>query len=222
MTRPLHLVAVTIVFAAGLLHRVETAEIDWIAVGIGTFSLLLIASRIHVANEYADFETDALTIHTPFSGGSRVLPESDIPRSKVFHFAGLSSLFGFFIAGLGVRLGYLSDLSLAILLVGGILGWMYSLPPLSLAWNGLGELDNAIAGAMLLPSYGIFVSSQAIVASDVLAFKPFSLHSFLFLLATSSSDREADSASGKWTQASRIAPRKLRLLHKVIDFVLYP
>ena len=46
----------------------------------GLVVLLLVSSSVHFGNEYADYETDALTQRTLFSGGSGALPGSTVPR----------------------------------------------------------------------------------------------------------------------------------------------
>jgi 1,4-dihydroxy-2-naphthoate octaprenyltransferase len=47
----------------------------------GALALLSAAMAVHYANEYADAETDALTVRTPSSGGSGALERTDLPRS---------------------------------------------------------------------------------------------------------------------------------------------
>ncbi len=43
------------------------------------------------------------------------------------------------------------------LALGTFLGWMYSLPPLALAWKGWRELDNAVMAGIALPLFGFAV-----------------------------------------------------------------
>jgi len=98
-------------------------------------------------------------------------------------------LFGFF-------LGLLTPVPLVVLFAGAFLGWMYSLPPLALAWRGWGELDNALLGGVALPLYAYLVQSGELDRWVILIFIPFSMLVFINLLATTWTDRDADRSVG--------------------------
>jgi 1,4-dihydroxy-2-naphthoate octaprenyltransferase len=111
----------------------------------GLAALLLVAASIHYANEYADHETDALTDRTPFSGGGGALVELPVPRRLARDAAAVT-----LVAGVGLAVACLlhgqTVLGIGVLLLGAVRGWQYSFPPLRLAWNGVGEVDNALLG----------------------------------------------------------------------------
>ena len=96
---------------------------------VGLVVLLLVSSSVHYANEYADYETDALTPRTWFSGGSGALPGSTMPRRVALRagWAGLAA--GSTLALFGWATGALNPTALYPLALGTFLGWMYSLPP---------------------------------------------------------------------------------------------
>ena len=174
--------------------------------------LVLVAASVHYANEFADYETDALTDRTPFSGGSGALHRTGFSR-RVPLYAGAVSL------GIGTGLtawlwytGVLSSGVVALLGAIAVLGWQYSVAPLKLAWRGLGELDNAVLGGILLPVYGGTVGGgqPGLVA---LACVPFFFLVLLNLFATQWPDREADAAVGKRTLAVRWPARRLRRVY---------
>jgi len=101
-----------------------------------------------------------------------------------------------------------------------LLGWAYSLPPVALSRRGLGELDNAILGGLLLPHYGAAVLAPPSLAV-CLAVVPFTLLVFANLLATQWPDRDADAATGKYTLPTRWSPRRLRRAHLFTVFAAF-
>ena len=217
MARPSQLLLIAAVFALGVVVAVGTGHpFSRRAVLAGLAALLPTAASVHYANEYADRETDRLTTEsgtrTPFSGGSGALSRTGcsprLARDATLATGGLGALVaaGLFAAGL------LPVLAAATLLAIALLGWSYSLPPAALSRRGLGELDNALLGGLLLPYYGAATLGRPSPAV-ALAFVPFALLVFANLLATQWPDRWADAFAGKYTLPARWPPRRLRRLH---------
>jgi len=92
-------------------------------------------------------------------------------------------------------------------------GWMYSLPPLMLAWRGWGELDNALLGGLSLHLYGYAMVTGTLTVDILLIATPFTMLVFLNLLATTWPDRGADALVGKYTLATLWLPPRLRRLY---------
>lgn len=178
----------------------------------GLVPLLPVAASIHYANEYADYETDMRTDRTPFSGGSGALPKSGVPRRFVLHAAIATLALGMALGSGLWSVGWLSSSAGWLLVVGAVFGWQYSLPPLALAWRGLGELDNAALGGLVLPAYGAAVVGGPI-GLVALAAVPFALVVLCNLFATQWPDREADAAVGKDTLAVRWPATRLRIAY---------
>lgn len=214
MARPLIMLSVILVYGAGgLIARAAEYPLNIQAFAWGLAALLFVALSIHYVNEYADYQTDALTRRTPFSGGSGVLPSGDVPRILALKAGWLTLILGVIIALMGVFTGILTTNTLIVLLIGAFGGWMYSLPPLKLAWHGWGEVDNALLGGMLLPLYGYTVQTGHVDGWVMVACLPFTLLVFVNLLATTWADREADAQAGKYTLATRFSVRSLRLIY---------
>jgi 1,4-dihydroxy-2-naphthoate octaprenyltransferase len=208
------MVSVILVFIVGnLIARANGYVLRDEAFAWGVITLALVTLSIHYANEYADYETDALTQRTPFSGGSGVLPSGFVPRSWAIRAAGITLVVGGTVAILGYMRGVFNEAALLILVAGALGGWMYSLPPLALAWRGWGEFDNAVLGGILLPLYGYCVQSGRIDWEVVVGCAPFALLVFVNLLATTWADRHADARAGKYTLATRLSVRQLRWLY---------
>jgi 1,4-dihydroxy-2-naphthoate octaprenyltransferase len=181
----------------------------------GVVPLLFVAASVHYANEYADYETDALTERTPFSGGSGALVETGVDR-QVALWAGAGTLAAGGLAAAGLSLGgLLSPTATALLALIAGFGWQYSVEPLALSRRGLGELDNAALGGVVLPAYGAATVGGP-VGAVALASVPFALVVLLNLFATQWPDREADAAAGKRTLAVRWSAARLRLAYLAV------
>lgn len=217
MSRPLVLVSnilswlfgVSIAFGSGW-------SIELLSFGLGFSAMVLVSVSVHYVNEYADYQTDKLTSRTIYSGGSGVLPSGIVPRRLVLQAAVVALVFGVGIQLLASYFGIHSWLALAVIGIGALWGWMYSLLRLKLVWRGLGELDNSLLGANLLLVYGYIVLSKRFDVWVILTCLPFTLLAFNNLLAVTWVDREADSKVGKRTLATRWPVGRLRILYGLV------
>jgi 1,4-dihydroxy-2-naphthoate octaprenyltransferase len=178
----------------------------------GLGALLPIAVSVHYANEYADYETDALTTRTPFSGGSGALQRTGVDRAVVLRAAVAAVTIGVALAVAFTAAGVLAPSALGALVVIAVFGWQYSVGPLRLAWRGWGELDNAALGGLVLPVYGAAVVGGSL-GRVALASVPLFLVVLLNLFATQWPDRQADRAVGKRTLAVQWPAGHLRLAY---------
>ncbi|MFC6990724.1 prenyltransferase [Haladaptatus sp. GCM10025707] len=214
MSRPSHLLLVAWVYALGVaIAYASGAAYDPRTLVAGLAALLPAAASIHYVNEYADHETDALTTRTPFSGGSGALPRTGLTPKLALSLALGTLLVGVVVTGYLYTEEFLSRPAVGLLALGALLGWAYSLPPVALAWRGLGELDTAVVGGLVLPQYGVAVAAGGLSRTALLATVPFSILVFVNLLAVMWPDREADAEVGKRTLATRLSPRWLRRLY---------
>ena len=181
----------------------------------GALALLPTAASVHYANEYADYETDALTERTPFSGGSGALHRTGLSRRVPLWAGAVSLLAGAVLTAPFAALGWLSPTAAALLAVIAVFGWQYSVGPLRLAWRGWGELDNAALGGLALPVYGAAVVGGPL-GFVALVSVPFFLVVLLNLFATQWPDREADRRVGKRTLAVQWSPRRLRRVYAAL------
>ncbi len=226
MARPTHLLLIAFVYLLGATMALAQGEaLDSQLLLFGLLVLILVSMSVHYANEYADYETDARTRRTLFSGGSGALPNSSQPRSLALRAAWVVLLAGSVLALGGWAGGALNTTALIVLAIGTFLGWMYSLPPMALAWKGWGELDNAVAGGVALPLFGFAVLAGPIDFPVAAAWAPFVALVFLNLLATTWPDRKADSSVGKQMLATRWSPARLRRLYWAVAalfFLMFP
>ena len=217
MSRPPQLALVAIVALLGVaLARARGANPDpgHLLAGIGL--LLMVAASIHLANEFADHETDARTRRTPFSGGSGTLPRTGLPPQLAFQAAVIALVGGMAVAATGFAVGVVSGAAFLLLAAGAIGGWAYSVGPFPLAWHGLGEVDNALLGGMLLPLYGVAIAGGALDLTAAAVLVPLALVVGANLLATTWPDRDADAAVGKRTLATRWSTGRLRAAYAIV------
>jgi 1,4-dihydroxy-2-naphthoate octaprenyltransferase len=222
MARPTQILLIALVYSWGSIMAINQGY-PWSSgsylMGLG--AAILISISIHYANEYADYETDKLTIRTLYSGGSGALQDLGLERSLALKGALLALLLGVVLGTIGLFLGDIPVHGVVMLIIAVILGWGYSLKPLALAWRGWGEVDNAFLGAILLPVYGFTVISLQVERSVIVASIPFGLLAFVNLLATHWADRAADHAVGKNTLANTISVNRLRWIYFLIILGVY-
>lgn len=216
MARPMQLVAVTLVYMMGTVIALgldQNLSLDQAGFVAGYFALIPISASIHYANEYADYETDTLAARTPFSGGSGILPRTGLSPSIALKAAKNALVGGIIVGVIGLILGDIPFAAFGVLVFGAFFGWMYSLPPLALAWQGWGELDNAMLGGIALPVYGYAVQAGSINLNIIAICLPFGALVFINLLATTWADREADAQVGKYTLATRWSIFRLQMCY---------
>ncbi len=165
----------------------------------------------NVLNDYYDAlnGTDAANVDRvfPFTGGSRFIQDGLLSPRQTFFF-GLALLVSVIPAGL-----WLVSRSTTGLLLTGVLGllitWAYSAPPLKLASRGLGEF--AVASGWLL----VIVGTDQVQRGS-LSFMPLACGlSYALLLANllyinQFPDRRADALAGKRTLVVRLGARRAR------------
>ena len=217
MSRPSQLLLIAMVYIFGtIIALAGGSRFNWNTFVCGLMALIPASASVHYANEYADYETDKLTVRTAFSGGSGALQVSGLSRQLALISAWAALFIGITLVSIGWAVGLLNGYAIVILALGTFSGWMYSLRPLAFARRGWGELVNALLGGVLLPIYGYTVQTGRIDMIILFASLPFGMLAFLNLLATTWPDREADALVGKRTLATRWSPNQIRLLYTIV------
>jgi 1,4-dihydroxy-2-naphthoate octaprenyltransferase len=175
--------------------------------------LLALAAHagINVLNDYFDAlnGTDDHNVERlfPFTGGSRFIQNGvlTIRQTKTFGYTLLAV-----VAAAGLLLTAWSDLGLvAIGILGLLIGWTYSAPPLKLNSRGLGEL--CVATGFLLIVVGTdYVQRKAFHVTPFAAGLPYALLVTALLYVNQFPDRKADIAAGKLHWVARLEPRLAR------------
>ena len=90
-----------------------------------------------------------------------------------------------------------------LVVLGNLLGWFYSAPPLRLAYRGLGELVIVLCIGLLIPGMGYLVTSGHIDGDGLLFIIPLMLYGFAFILSVEIPDMEADRLGNKRNWVAR-------------------
>lgn len=221
MARPLILPGGMLAYALGAAMAYgHSGSFDWGRAAAGFLVTELANLMASYVDEYADVDTDSLTRRTWFSGGSGVLPAGLVPPRWAL-WAGLVSgglAVGF--TALFITGGVLSPHAAWIVGLGLLGGWLYSMPPVCLERRGLGELDNALLGGVLMPLMGYTAQTGRPTPAAILALLPILTMVLVNLLGVHWADREADAAVGKRSLVV-LAGRHARLLHHALIAVSY-
>jgi 1,4-dihydroxy-2-naphthoate octaprenyltransferase len=169
------------------------------------------------ANDYFDLIPDRANRNlTPWSGGSRILPDGRLSPATALTAARVLmsiALAGVALIALIVRP---APLAISLLLVGMALAWFYSAPPIRLVERGLGELTAAIVVPGLTTLSGLTLQGGEIGLVALLAILPPAFFQFAMLLAVAFPDAEADAATGKRTLVVRLYGERAAWLHSLV------
>jgi 1,4-dihydroxy-2-naphthoate octaprenyltransferase len=220
--RPMFLGGGFILYALGAAIAARHGHaIDWRQYLVGQGAVTAFQLMTHYANDYFDFEADrANATPTKWSGGSRVLPNSELPR----HVALVAALV---LAALGITAsialagaGSLAIPTLALIL---LLAWEYSAPPFRLCAAGLGELTTGIVVTVLVPWLGFYLQAPAGGGGCALALTivPLALLQIAMLVAIEFPDAVGDAATGKRTLVVRLGATMGARLYVVLTAIAF-
>jgi len=167
----------------------------------------------HYANDYFDLAADRANLTpTAWSGGSRVLPASELPP-RVALYASLVlmaiALSAALVLAVVVQAG---PLILPLLLLALALAWFYSAPPVRLHSRGWGELSATIVVPCLTPLVGYYAQAGRLSPLPFLAVVPLACLQFALLMAISFPDAAGDAVAGKRTLVVQLGARSGAIL----------
>lgn len=222
-TRPAFL---SITLAGALLGMagsgVAAVRQGWPLALLGLLLALLTHAAVNVINDVADHHNGTDAANTarlfPFTGGSRFIQNGVLSAMQMQWLA--HGLFGLVVLG-GLYLVSLRGLPLLLIgLVGVVLGWGYSAPPLRLNSRGLGELSVLLC-FLLLPQ-GMAVLLAGLWQPLLLwASLPFAILTSLLLYINQFPDRTADQLAGKWHWVARLPLAQARSVYGALVLLAY-
>ncbi len=158
---------------------------------------------ISYSNDYFDVDVDKNDKPTLFSGGSGVLVDHPELR-KPAQWTAITLILCSLALGIVFQILYSFPIwFLGIVLLGNLLGWFYSAPPLRLAYHGLGEFSMAVSIGLLIPGFGYLVTSGQINMDGLLFIIPLTLYGLAFILNVEIPDMESDRLGNKRTWVAR-------------------
>ena len=217
MTRPPFLATTAVGYLLGLacaVHALGTPVVGWPVLLGGLLVALCAHAAANVLNDYEDHRSGADAGNTgaiaPFTGGAGMIQRGEASPEATRRLAlrlGIVSIIG----GLAVAAqGGAALLGIGVL--GLLVGWAYSAPPLALMTRGLGE--PAIALAWTLVAVG--AATLAGGTPTPLAFALGIGHGLLvaaILIVNSFPDAAGDARAGKATLRVRLGPDRAARLH---------
>jgi 1,4-dihydroxy-2-naphthoate octaprenyltransferase len=200
----------------------QNVAINWTVYLIGQSVVTSTQLMVHYSNDYFDHEADALnTTYTPWSGGSRVLPDNQLPRTVAL----ITALILAGIALLGTLILATTEetgpLTIPLLLSSIGLSWAYSSPPVRLHSRSLGEITATLIVAGFTPFLGYYLQTRELTTTLILAIIPLLLLQFNMLLSVHLPDVEGDRLAGKKTLVVQLGTSRTRQLYRLLLALAY-
>jgi len=174
--------------------------------------VLAIHAAANMSNDYVDYKTGVDNqppeIISPFTAGSRVLPEKLVTLEA--HKRVWLSLYALG-AAIGLALALLVPDGWVILALGVSMGAMalfYTYPPLKLQYHGFGELLVGVIFGPVLVFGSFFVQAHRFALQPIVVSVPFGLFVAAFLLVNEMPEWQSDPKGGKVTIPARAGLKK--------------
>lgn len=197
--------------------------VAWVSFVLAAVGALLAHAGSNVLNDYYDELNGTDSGNTervfPFTGGSRFIQNGVLtPRQMLLW--GALLMFGTMLIGLVLLLrGGLPLLWLGLL--GLVLAWAYSAPPLALNSRGLGELVVAVGFGLMVPLGVDLVLREELASLPLFAGASYALLVAGILYLNQFPDLDADRLAGKWHWVVRLGARRGRWVYPVLVLVAY-
>lgn len=152
---------------------------------------------VSFSNDFFDRKADRNSAKTAFSGGSKILVEHPELESFALPIA-LLLLCSSVLANAVFTVVYAQPFWFFVFgLLGGMLGWFYTAPPLKLAYRGLGELATMLAVGFFMPGMGYLAASGTIGPLLQVLILPLCCYGLFFIMTVHLPDVESDTLSHK-------------------------
>jgi len=206
--RPHFLAGGLVLYALGAAVALAGRRVDVRAYVWGQAAITATQLMTHYANDYFDLEADrANPTPSPWSGGSRVLPNGALPP-----IAALAAALVLGACALGldafVALRVARDPAVfAVLALAAFAAWEYSAPPLRLHARGAGPPATALVVTVLTPLAAYLLQGGGAVATLLVAVVPAAFAQAAMILVIDFPDAAGDRAAGKGTLVVRLGGR---------------
>lgn len=152
---------------------------------------------VSFSNDYFDRYSDRNSVKTSFSGGSKVLVEHPKLECLALKFSFILLCFSI-ITNIIFTIIYGYNFWFFIFtLLGALLGWFYTAPPVKLSYRGLSEMSTMLAVGFFMPGMGYLVASGTIDSLFLFLILPLSCYGLFFIITVELPDLESDSLGNK-------------------------
>jgi len=170
---------------------------------LGYLVLMPAHLSISYSNDYFDVEVDKYDKPTFFSGGSGILVDHPGLR-KPAQGTAIALISSSLVLGIVFQIAYAFPIWFwGLVVLGNLLGWFYTAPPLRLVYRGLGELAMMFSIGLLIPGFGYLVTSGQMNQDGLLFIVPLMLYGLAFILTVEIPDMESDRLGNKMTWVAR-------------------
>lgn len=188
--------------AGGLLADVQTGQFSIERFIMGYAIVMPAHLSVSYSNDYYDFENDNPDAVTSYTGGSGVLQRHPELRGFARNFAVTLIMLSVSISVLYASV-YGNAIVVLLAVLGNLLGWFYSAPPIKLSYRGLGEIATSLTG-FIFPGMGYAVISGGLDTSLLLFSISLMLLQMVFIVNVEIPDLREDLEGGKRTLPVRI------------------
>lgn len=208
LARPQFLVAGLALFLFGAFIAVLSGSpFSWGRLIFGCLIVLPAQLSVNFGNDYFDVVSDQLDSGTFISGGSGILLQHPELRPTVKWIITGLIVFSLMMGVIFQQLYAYPLWTLGFVVLGNLLGWTYSAPPLRLLERGLGEICFVCVIGILLPTMGYLTLRGALDSVVSLFLVPLICYAFVFIFSVEIPDLEADLIGGKHNWITRLGRR---------------
>jgi 1,4-dihydroxy-2-naphthoate octaprenyltransferase len=182
----------------------QTGTLSWPVLLVALLATFLLTDGTYVGNEYFDYENDKANstriggdekIGVGTTGGTRVLVRGLIPRKHALYMAVASFALAVPV-GLYLRYGlHTGPLTIPLGVLGILVGWFYTAPPIKACYRGLGEVFIAVAQGIVV--FGAYYVQAGFSWTPIIVSLPWFIALPALKILREFPDYEADRATGK-------------------------
>jgi 1,4-dihydroxy-2-naphthoate octaprenyltransferase len=183
----------------GLWALQQGASFTFMPLLLGALTVLAAQLSVHFSNDYFDVGSDAPGHSTLISGGGGVLLEHPELRPATRRIAIGLIVLSICLGTLLIWLVRASAWTLVLLVLGNLIGWFYSAPPLRFSQRGAGEWCFPLLGGFLTPAVGYLALKGRLDLDGVYFVAPLLIYTLASVLAVEIPDVEADQLGNKRT-----------------------
>jgi 1,4-dihydroxy-2-naphthoate polyprenyltransferase len=223
-TRPPFLSVTFVAVLIGLASSLHDAVgVTWWVFVLAALGALMAHAAGNVLNDYYDDRNGTDPANTqrlfPFTGGSRFIQNGVLTQRQTAIWGGALML-GTVLVGF-VLLSRGGQALLWLGLLGVVLAWAYSGPPLALNAHGWGEIVVAVGFGLLIPLGIDLVLRESLAALPLVAGASYALLVSAILFLNQFPDLEADRLAGKRHWVVRLGARRARWIYGAMVLVAY-
>lgn len=174
---------------------------------LGCLIVLPAQLSVNFGNDYFDVISDQLDGGTFISGGSGILLRYPELRPTVKWIITWLIVFSLLMGVLFQQLYHYPFWMLGFVVLGNLLGWIYSAPPFRLLARGLGEICFVSVIGILLPVMGYLTLRGVLDPAGLFFLLPLVCYAFVFIFSVEIPDLEADLLGGKRNWITRLGRR---------------